>query len=147
MHWFEEHERCGADYAVLLQPTSPLRTAEDISAAVALARKKQGDSVVSVCAVHHHLYWTRRVTADGRLDDLIPRRQTYARRQDLPSAYILSGAMHAVRRAVLLGRRIFCTDQTYAYVMPPERSLDVDTEWDLYLADLILKDQASREIH
>jgi len=44
-----------------------------------------------------------------------------------------------------LERQTFYTDRTYAYIMPLERSLDIDTPWDLYLAELILKDRMQYE--
>ncbi len=53
--------------------------------------------------------------------------------------FSLNGAIYLTRREVLLKERSFYTKATYAYVMPHERSLDIDSDWDLYLADLIIK--------
>jgi CMP-N-acetylneuraminic acid synthetase len=58
---------------------------------------------------------------------------------------VLNGAIYLARREVLLERETFYTESTYAYVMPPERSLDIDTPWDLHVADLILKDRIKNE--
>lgn len=143
--WLDEHERYRPDYVMLLQPTSPLRTAKDIEAAVQLAQKKQADSVVSVCSVDQHPYWMKQITEDGRLVDFLLLDRAYTRRQDLPSVYALNGAIYLARREVLLKQQTFYTDRTYAYIMPPERSLDIDIPWDLYLADLILKDRVKHE--
>jgi CMP-N-acetylneuraminic acid synthetase len=55
----------------------------------------------------------------------------------------LNGAIYLARRTVLVEQETWYTDQTYAYIMPPERSLDIDTEWDLRVAGLVLKDKVN----
>jgi N-acylneuraminate cytidylyltransferase/CMP-N,N'-diacetyllegionaminic acid synthase len=145
VRWLNDNDDYHPHYVMVLQPTSPLRTAEDIKAAVQLAQKQQADSVVSVCPAHQHPYWMKRITDDGRLVDFLSLERTYTTRQDLPPAYALNGAIYLVRCEVLLEHKTFYTDHTYAYVMSPERSLDIDTSWDLYLADLILKERMKRE--
>lgn len=139
--WLEQHENYCPDYVMLLQPTSPLRTAHDIDSAVAIAREHQADSVVSVTPTHHHPYWCKRITETGQLTNFLDLDAAYTRRQDLPPAYALNGAIYLVRRDVLVQEKTFYTDNTYAYSMPEERSLDVDTPWDLYVVDLILRDR------
>lgn len=138
VRWLAEHEGYKPPWVMCLQPTSPLRSAEDIEAAVELAQRKQADAVVSVAPLGHHPCWIKRVDEEGRLREFISSDQPSARRQDAPPAYVLNGAIYLARRDVLLERETWYTERTYAYVMPPERSLDVDTPWDLYLADLIL---------
>ena len=59
--------------------------------------------------------------------------------------YALNGAIYLVRREVLLERRSFYTDRTWPWIMPPDRSLDVDFEWDVRVADLVLRDRSRRE--
>jgi CMP-N,N'-diacetyllegionaminic acid synthase len=139
--WLGEHEKYYPEYVMVLQPTSPLRTTEDIEISVRLALENSADGVVSVCSVEHHLCWMKSITVDGRLADFLTLEGSYKRRQDLPPAYILNGAIYLIRRDVLLERQTFYTERTYAYIMPLERSLDIDTSWDLYLANLILKDK------
>ncbi len=142
VHWLAENEAYRAEYVLLLQPTSPFRTAEDIDAAMALAEARQADAVVSVCPAEHHPYWMRTITEDGRLVDLPgATRRDLTRRQLLPQACALNGAIYLARREVLLAKKTWYTDRTYAYVMPPERSLDIDTPWHLHLARLILEDR------
>ena len=147
VHWLDEHEGYRPDYVMVLQPTSPLRTAEDIKTAVQLAQERQADGVVSVCPAHQHPYWMKRITEDGRLADFLSLDHAYTQRQELPPIYALNGAIYLTRREVLLERRTFYTDRTYGYIMPLERSLDIDTPWDLHLADLILKDRGCHERH
>ena len=145
IRWVEEHENYRPDFMMLLQPTSPLCITEDIEQVVQIALEKDGDGVVSVCIAHNHPYWTKRIAKDGTVVDYLPKAPKCTRRQGLPPAYALNGAIYLARREVLLNQKTFYTEKTYAYIMPQERSLDIDTPWDLYLADLILKDRMKRE--
>jgi CMP-N,N'-diacetyllegionaminic acid synthase len=139
--WLEQNEGYTPDLIMCLQPTSPLRSAGDIDAAIELAQQKQADAVVSVMPVDHHPAWMRCVDAEGRLTDFTEQDLSIASRQDLPPVYALNGAIYLGRRTVLLEKEGWYTDKTFAYVMPADRSLDVDTPWHLRLAHLILKDK------
>ncbi|HNT23100.1 MAG TPA: acylneuraminate cytidylyltransferase family protein [Anaerolineales bacterium] len=127
------------DYILLLQPTSPLRSAEDIRSALRLAQEKNALSVVSVCPAGQNPYWMKTISKDGLMHPFL--QTTSTRRQDLPSLYVPNGAIYLTQREWLLEKRAFYTDQTHAYVMPPERSLDIDEPWDMTLAKLILTHQ------
>jgi CMP-N,N'-diacetyllegionaminic acid synthase len=141
IRWFDENESYRPDYVLLLQPTSPLRTVTDIRKSIELLLAKHGDSVVSVCETHQHPLWMKCMNEEGRLVDLNPQSRTPTRRQDLSPVFALNGAIYLALRAFLLSERTFISDRTYAYVMPENRSLDVDTPWELHLADLILRDR------
>ena len=145
IHWLADHEDYRPEYVMLLQPTSPLRSSEDIQKATQIIQDKQADSVVSVTIVHQHPYWMKTISPDERLVDFLSKEQSYVRHQDLPTAYALNGAIYLARRDVLLERGSFFGDNTLAYVMPPERSLDIDTPWEFHLAELILKDNLQHE--
>lgn len=144
VEWLERHEHYRPDLVVSLQPTSPFRTSADIDAAIALLESRGADSVVAATPADHHPYWMKRVTADGWAEEFLPGTPVPARRQDLPAAYALNGALYLARREVLLARRGWYTDRTVLYIMPPERSIDVDTPWDLRLARLVAADGAPR---
>ena len=141
IHWLEEHGAACSDYIMLLQPTSPLRTAEDIDAAIQIAETRDAIAVVSVCPTKHHPYLSKRVLEDGTLINFVSSDVTDLRRQVLPLAYALNGAIYLNRYKSLLDDRTFLPRSTYAYIMPPERSLDIDTPWDFYLAELLLRDK------
>jgi N-acylneuraminate cytidylyltransferase/CMP-N,N'-diacetyllegionaminic acid synthase len=142
--WLEKNEGYVPDLIMCLQPTSPLRSSEDIDAAIELAERTNADAVVSVMPVDHHPDWMRCVDNDGRLSDFRTD-DPATRRQDLLPVYALNGAIYLGCRTVLLEQESWYTDKTYAYIMPPERSLDIDTQWHLYLADLVLKDKVNYE--
>jgi len=145
VEWLESQGDLPPDYIMLLQPTSPFRSAEDIDAAIDLACEKDADAVVSVCPTRDHPYLSREITSDGKLLSFVPTPEGYLRRQAFPLVYALNGAIYLVRRKVFLEGRTWFPECTYAYVMPPERSLDIDSPWDLYIADLILKDRRGHE--
>ena len=145
VRWLESHQDAHPDYLMLLQPTSPFRSSSDIDAAIEIALKTGADAVVSVCPTRDHPYLSKRITPDGRLLDFVPKPQGYLARQILPPAHSLNGAIYLVRCSILLEKKTWYTDRTFAYIMTPERSLDIDTPWDLYLADLILGDKSKHE--
>ena len=142
--WLEMNEDYRADFILCLQPTSPLRTAEDIDAALNLVLQKNGDAIVSVTPVECHPYWMKQIDKTGHMHDFITLETPITRRQDLPPLYSLNGALYLARWSILLELRTWYTDNTIAFVMPRERSLEIDSSWDLYLAELILK---NREKH
>ena len=125
------------DALVLLQPTSPFRTADDIDAAVRLAREKSAPAVVSVVETHDHPLLTRKKNADGSLAPFVPCDIAYPRRQDLPRAYALNGAIYLCGVETIRRLRTFEPPGTLAYEMPPERSLQIDTPWDFDLCSMI----------
>jgi CMP-N,N'-diacetyllegionaminic acid synthase len=144
--WLYDNEGYRPDLMMLLQPTSPLRIPEDIDRAIDLIHEKSADAIVSVTRVETHPYWMKQIDGPGRMTDFIKLDQPIDRRQDLPEVYVLNGAIYLARYEVLMGQEAFYTDNTFSLVMPVERSLDIDTSWDLYLADLILKDRLGHEV-
>lgn len=120
----------GYDYVVLLQPTSPLRTAADIDAALRLAEASGAPACVSVCEAAQSPYWMYRLDGDGRLASLLESPVTASRRQDLPPVYVLNGAIYVARVDWLRETRSFLGTGCIAYPMPVERSLDIDTPED-----------------
>ena len=137
--YLAEQEGYSTDIVVCLQPTSPLRSAEDIDQAVNLCLSPDADSVVSLCQAKHHPFWMKKI-ADGRVHSLIEEdEQQFTRRQDLPPVYQLNGALYVTRAKVLLEENRMLGEYTIPYIMPPERSIDIDTQIDLKLAECLLK--------
>ncbi len=127
-----------ADVVVLLQPTSPLRRAEHIDAAIALLESSGADSVVSVVEVPHQYHPLSVMTIEGGRLQPMSGRPTVTRRQDKPRVYARNGpAVLAVRSTVLRAGSLYGSE-TCPLVMPPRESLDIDDPWDLELAGLIL---------
>lgn len=137
----------GKRIAVLveLQTTSPLRAVEDVEGCVQQLLRGKADAVVSVTESRRSPYYNM-VCLDGRNISLVmPSTQPFLRRQDLSIMYELNGAVYALRRDFVLEKADLFGGQVEGYVMPPDRSLDIDSSWDLYLAELILRDRHERK--
>jgi CMP-N,N'-diacetyllegionaminic acid synthase len=131
------------DVIVLLQPTSPLRTAGDVTAS--LNRLAEAASVVTVTALEHPPEWTFVVGEDGRLEPLNGWDALVGRRQDAPERFRLNGAVYAVKADHLRSGGRLVDRQTVAVVMPGVRSLDIDSEFDLEVARLLVERQAAAD--
>lgn len=140
IHWLEEEGYC-PDYIMLLQPTSPFRTIEDIQQTIKLAKDHHAVAVVSVSDAKQHPYLCKRILNDETLVEFINTDIGYLCRQAFPAAYVENGAIYLNKRSSLLQDQVFLPEGTIAYVMPEERSLDIDTPWDWHMAELILKDR------
>ncbi|QWG17059.1 acylneuraminate cytidylyltransferase family protein [Bradyrhizobium sediminis] len=129
------------DAVLLMQPTSPLRTTEDIDECIRFAEATDAGCVVSVTESGQHPQWMYRLDAEQRLQPLIAAKHV-TRRQDLPPVYAANGALYFARREWLQRQRTFITTETLGYVMPIERSVDLDSALDWKLAELLLKERA-----
>ncbi len=130
------------DYVMLLQPTAPLRTSADIDAALALLIESGADTVVSVTPVpgHCHPDWQFVIEGDRlRLYNGEPWENLIPRRQLLSPSYTRNGAVYACRASVLLEQGSLYGADVRAYVMPESRSVNIDSELDLALAELLLR--------
>jgi CMP-N,N'-diacetyllegionaminic acid synthase len=126
------------DTVVDLQPTSPLRTPQDIEAALALL--KDADLVVSVTEPSHNPYFTLAETdAQGWLQ--LSKAAGFARRQDAPAVWGLNGSIYVWRRAALPKAIAegFWTVRARPYAMPRGRSVDIDDLEDFELAQWYLQ--------
>ncbi len=126
------------EYIVLLQPTSPLRTSEDIDCAITECFIHECDTVISVCESDHPPYWAC-IVKDNFLKPAFSLQYFTLRRQDLPRTYVPNGAIYISKPEYLKQNRNFFGDGTLAFIMPKERSVDIDTEIDLILAEAIIK--------
>ncbi len=124
-------------HVILLQPTAPLRTAADIDASLSLLLESGCDSVVSYTPVEsaHPFYMV--TLEDGRPRPLLEMPPGLTARQQYPPVYRRNGAIYATRREVLLGGSFYGQDQR-AYIMPPERSVNIDSLFDFELAEFLL---------
>jgi CMP-N,N'-diacetyllegionaminic acid synthase len=120
-------------FVVLLQATSPLRSAADVDACIEACVEADAPSAVTVSAVSKPPQWMFRLDAARKLERLIADDGAY-RRQDTEPLYALNGAVYVARTEWYRRFRNFVDDRTVATIMPAERSVDVDTEMDLILA-------------
>lgn len=126
----------GYDLIVLLQPTSPLRIAADIDACLERLVATGAPACVSVREAVDHPYWCYGSDAQGRLHPFVtPSEGAYTRRQQLPRALAVNGAVYVARTNWLVSSRDFLTTETVGLEMPISRSLDIDTQADLAAAE------------
>ena len=133
--WFIQNESWEPRWLLLLQPTSPLRTANDIRNAFDLMRESEADAVVSVSDTKSHPYWVKTLTADGFLRPFVDGQTSPDRRQDLPPAYALNGMLYLVRISTLREEGAFCPLRTLPLIIPSSRAFDIDTEQDFLIAE------------
>jgi len=132
----EKNENYIPNIIILLQPTSPLRSTEDINNAIELFLNEDCESVVGVCE-NVNLYWSFRVE-DGHMKPIFGKKYLKMRRQDLPRIYAPNGAIFVSTPQILNIYGGFYCDKTVPYVMPPERSVDIDNEEDFILAEILM---------
>ena len=127
------------DAVMLLQPTAPLRSAEDIENCAALLEKTGADSVVSVVDVGgHHPLRMKKMSGDRLVNYVEQKQESMGPRQELPPVYIRNGAIYLSKREVLFKRPTMVGADCRGYIMPAERSVNIDTPFDLILANHLL---------
>lgn len=144
VRFIEAQDKVRLDWILLLQPTSPLRTASDILTALDLAEAGDCSSVISVVDAPIHPLFMKKIQnrqLHSFSDVLVEKEGT--RRQDAqPLAYIRNGAIYLTRRDVLMEQNSIWGESIRPYIMPAERSVNVDRELDLKLAEIILQSRA-----
>ena len=131
-------ENYNPDIIVLLQPTSPLRSVEDIDNAIKLFLNNNCKSVVSVCETSHSPYWCFKIE-DEYLKPLFEEKYLRMRRQDLENIYKPNGAIYISTPQALYKYKTFYSNCIIPYIMPAERSIDIDNKIDFMLAELLIK--------
>jgi CMP-N-acetylneuraminic acid synthetase len=132
------------DAILTLQPTTPLRRAEDIDGAIALLTQTGADAVISFVDVgEKHPARMKFLTADGRvLDPPFAEQFEGQRRQELEKMYLREGSIYLTRRDVLMLQNSLKGQDCRAWLVPVERACNIDTPFDLFLAAQILRYEA-----
>lgn len=126
------------DYFVLLQPTSPLRTSEDIINAVNLLIDNELSSVVSVCEMEHSIKICNKLPNDLSMNKFLSLSDV-KRRQEFEKYYRINGAIYIADVNNYLENKNFYNERSKAYIMKQINSVDIDTELDFIIAEAILK--------
>jgi pseudaminic acid cytidylyltransferase len=133
------------DYVILLQPTSPLRTAKNIEEAIKLLRTKNSDAVISVCESGHPPLWYNTLPDDMSMDNFLDASIKNKRSQDLPKQYRVNGAIYISSIERLRNESsFFLSENCHAYIMEQNVSIDIDTRDDFDFALLKMKGQPQR---
>lgn len=135
-----EYKKLGKEFdtVTLLQPTSPLRIAEDIQEGYRIFNEKKANYVVGVCEVDHSPLWSSTLAEDLKMDGFFKPDIMDKPRQELPTYYRINGALYIVKVSKMDKVEEMYTHGCYAYVMPQSRSVDIDTAIDFKIAEVLL---------
>tara|TARA_Y100000310_G_scaffold341747_1_gene441906 strand:+ start:5043 stop:5750 length:708 start_codon:yes stop_codon:yes gene_type:complete len=129
------------DYIMILQPTSPLRIADDIDESIRIAEKTGADSVMSMKEVDDFSAKKMKKIIDGKVLPYFEDEGTASsRRQDLEKAYRRNCAVYLTRTELIMNGDLF-GEKSMAYIMPEERSVDINQPVDFDFAEFWLKKQ------
>jgi len=130
---------------VLLEPTSPLRTASDVDAALELMLKQGNKSLVSVClADDQHPDFMFQLDRTGTLKPWSSNNFSPTRRQDVSSAFFLEGSVYISYVNYFLDKETFCHEDTAAFIMPKFKSFEIDDIVDFYCVEAIMRNVSNK---
>lgn len=136
----KKYEALGMDFDTItvLQPTSPLRTEEDIIGAFELFEEKGANMISSVCEMEHSPLWSNTLPEDLSMAEFEDEKLAFLPRQSLPVYYRENGAVYIVKTSQLFAEVNIYKDKCYAYIMDKSHSVDIDEELDFIMAETIM---------
>ncbi len=132
------------DAILTLQPTSPLRSPFDITGSIRTLRENGAPAVVSLTECAEHPYLTYKII-NGKIKGFIEHGIAHPRRQDFPPAYILNGAIALNLVGSMKITQQYRPPGTIAWIMPRERSIDIDDLEDFNEAESLMKIQVAKK--
>ena len=127
------------DTFALLQPTSPLRKCQDLQKAYDMFVERGANAIVGVCEATHSPLWCNTLPDDLSLKGFLPENIVRLPRQSLSKYYTINGSLYIVRTDYFLANSDIYREKAYAFIMPKERSIDIDDELDFIIAEAILR--------
>lgn len=131
------------DVVTLLQPTSPLRNAQDICDCVTFYKEKEARAVISVCEMEHSPYWCNVLGEDLSMEKFAETDNPNVNRQSLQTFYRQNGAIYMLDVKVLEHIEKIYDERCYAFVMKQKKSIDIDSEIDFEIAELLFNKNGS----
>ena len=131
------------DALLVLQPTVPLRTADDVRNVVALMEDRNANAIISVTTPEKPPQWCAALPEDGNMSIYYEKLQHLVNRQELARQYVLNGAVALVKMKYYLECDCIYKTGCYAYIMPRERSVDIDSQLDFELCEFLLSRRKS----
>jgi N-acylneuraminate cytidylyltransferase len=127
------------DMAMLLQPTSPLRGSEEVKNALKLlAKNKTATALISVCEADNKYLKSFLLDKKNHMHGVHNDKFPFTSRQLLPKLYMPNGAIYIIKEKAFKKKSLF-TDKTIPYIMPKERSVDIDAVEDIAVVEKYLK--------
>ena len=122
----------------LLQPTSPLRTSDDIIECYKVMKEKEANFVVSVCPMDHTPLWANLLPDDCSMENFIRPEVIKMPRQSIPTYYRINGALYTIKVDYLMKSTNIYNEKSYAIVMNKENSVDIDDQLDFTIAEVLI---------
>ena len=124
----------------IMQPTSPLRSKEDIQRSFALMDEKEADSIIGVCEMEHSPLWANTLDKEGRMEGFLSQ-VTNQNRQSFQTYYRINGAIYLMKVEKYTNHMALYGHKSFAYQMPKERSVDIDDQVDYLIAQTLMSHQ------
>lgn len=134
------------DTIAVLLPTSPLRTIEDLKQSLQMLQDKDAEIIISVCVAMPSPLWCNSLQDDLSMKNFIAKEMRNKPRQQLEPYYCIHGAIFWARYDAYRQSQDSYAMRSYAYIMPSERSIDIDNKKDLYLAEQLFQEQFQKEL-
>lgn len=138
-----EYEKKGKsfDTITILQPTSPLRSKDDIIKAYNFFIEKNANMVSSVCEMEHSPLWSNTLPRDLSMENFEDESIADCPRQVLPQYYRENGAIYILKIDYMLKKKALYKNKCYAFIMEKSHSVDIDEQIDFVIAQAILENQ------
>lgn len=134
------------DYLIDLDATAPLRSVDDIKNAFAQFLQENNDNLITAMPSRRSPYFNLvEVSVDGKVTLSKQLDGSIVRRQDAPKSYDMNASIYIWKREVLLGQKSLFLEKTGLYVMPEERSIDIDTELDFEFVEFLMRKRNAQE--
>ena len=135
-----ESKKIFYDYLVVLQPTSPLRNYKDINSAIQIVKRKKYKSLFSISESLEHPYESIKIDQKGKWKHVLSKSKLYYRRQDFDfKSYFINGAIYIIHRELVIQKKIYDKKNHGFYVMPKQRSIDINDVSEIEIARGLLK--------
>ena len=127
------------DYFMVLQPTSPFRTKNDIINAFKQMDSNNADAIVSVCEVDHSPMLMNKLPDNNSMKGFFTSNVDKSRRQDFGKYYRINGAIYLMKTQTFFNDISIYDSNCFAYIMDKSHSIDIDDEFDFFVAEQISK--------
>lgn len=142
LNWIKERENKKYDLFILLQPTSPLRTSQQLDESLEnIAGNNKAYTLVSVTKVNQTPFWMKTINKQGFIEDFLEDKRSGAstRSQDLPTIYIPNGAIYIAKINIFLKSNQLYTKKTIPFIMDRIYSADIDEEADIEFTEAMFQ--------
>jgi CMP-N,N'-diacetyllegionaminic acid synthase len=140
INWLEEADRYEFDILLLLHTTTPLRSVEDIDKSIDLLVEEKADNVFSVAEAHRNPYFNMVEINNSGYAGLV-KQGNFTTRQEAPMIYDMNASIYVWWKELLKEKKKIFLDKTKIYVMPKERSIDIDDNIDFKIAEIIMTER------